>query len=67
MKIIIKKWGAIQESEYDLDKSMTVIYGDNNIGKSYAMQVMYLFLKNLIVFSIQSIRFPIIIFLSMKI
>lgn len=48
MKIIIKNWGPIACCEYDLDKSMIVTYGENNIGKSYAMQVVYLLLKRLI-------------------
>lgn len=48
MKITIKNWGPIEEFQYDFSKSMIVTYGDNNIGKSYAMQVVYLFLKHLI-------------------
>lgn len=51
MKVIIKNWGPIAECEYDLDKSLIVTYGDNNIGKSYAMQVVYLLLKYIIEFS----------------
>lgn len=35
---------------------MIVAYGENNIGKSYAMQVVYLFLKYLILYSEWSIR-----------
>lgn len=41
MKVIIKNWGPIAEGEYDLDKSLIVTYGDNNIGKSYAMNKIY--------------------------
>lgn len=48
MKVIVEKWGPIQRCEYDLNKSMIVTYGENNIGKSYAMQVVYLLLKKLI-------------------
>ncbi len=51
MKIEIANWGPIQKCEYDLNKSLIVTYGENNIGKSYAMQVMYLLLKKLRYFS----------------
>jgi len=47
MRIEILNWGPIQRCEYDLDKSLIVTYGENNIGKSYAMQVVYLLLKNM--------------------
>ena len=45
MKIEIENWGPIERFEYDFTKSMIVAYGENNIGKSYAMQVVYLFLN----------------------
>lgn len=48
MKIQIGNWGPIGKCEIDLQKNLSIIYGDNNIGKSYAMQVVYLFLKNLL-------------------
>lgn len=48
MKAIIENWGPIQKCEYDLDKYIIVTYGENNIGKSYAMQAVYLLLKYLI-------------------
>lgn len=51
MKIIIERWGLIERFEYDLSKSMIVTYGENNIGKSYAMQMMYLLLKNMLYFA----------------
>lgn len=51
MKIEIINWGPIQRCNYDLSKALIVTYGENNIGKSYAMQVMYLLLKNMIKFS----------------
>lgn len=51
MKISITNWGPIEKCEYDLQKSLIVTYGDNNIGKSYAMQVIYLVLKNLNIFA----------------
>ncbi len=46
MKITIRRFGPISEFVYDLSKDIIVTYGDNNIGKSYAMQVVYLLLKN---------------------
>ena len=45
MRIIITNFGPIKEFVYDLDKEMIVTYGNNNIGKSYAMQIVYLLLK----------------------
>lgn len=47
MKIVIERFGPIERFEYDLTKNLIVTYGDNNIGKSYAMQVVYLLLKTL--------------------
>ena len=51
MRIKIKNWGPVREFEYDLSKSVIVTYGDNNIGKSYAMQVVYLLLKHLVAYA----------------
>ena len=51
MKIQIGNWGPIGKCELDLQKSLSIIYGDNNIGKSYAMQVVYLFLKKMLVYT----------------
>lgn len=51
MKVKIENWGPIRNCEYDLNKSMVVTYGDNNIGKSYAMQLVYLYLKNIILYA----------------
>ena len=47
MNVLIRSFGPISEFRYDLSKDIVVTYGDNNIGKSYAMQVVYLLLKNL--------------------
>ena len=49
MKITIEKFGPIDKFEYDLDKELIITYGNNNIGKSYAMQIVYLMLKTFIV------------------
>jgi len=45
MKINIKNFGPIKEIELDLDKNMTLIFGKNNIGKSYSISILYLILK----------------------
>lgn len=45
MKITIANFGPIRQFKYDLTKDIVVTFGDNNIGKSYAMQVVYLLLK----------------------
>ncbi|MBL7692846.1 MAG: AAA family ATPase, partial [Flavipsychrobacter sp.] len=48
MKIIIKDFGPISHFEFDLRKDLHVIFGKNNIGKSYAISAVYLILKNFI-------------------
>lgn len=47
MNITISNFGPIKRFNYDLNKDIVVTFGENNIGKSYAMQVVYLLLKNL--------------------
>ncbi|WP_168417176.1 AAA family ATPase [Acinetobacter indicus] len=46
MKINIKNFGPIQKFETTLNSDLTLIVGKNNIGKSYAISVVYLILKN---------------------
>ena len=48
MQIIIKNFGPIERFAYDLDKNLIITYGNNNIGKSYSMQIVYLLLKTFI-------------------
>lgn len=48
MKITIERFGPIEKFEYDLEKDLIITYGNNNIGKSYAMQIVYLLLKTFI-------------------
>lgn len=48
MIISIEKVGPIEYSEYDLSRSLVLVFGNNNIGKSYAMQIVYLVLKYLL-------------------
>jgi predicted ATPase len=57
MQIDIKNFGPINRFSYDLSKDFIVTYGDNNIGKSYAMQIVYLLIKNLIEFSTVGTRY----------
>jgi predicted ATPase len=46
MKISIKNFGPIDHFEFDLEKDLHVIYGENNIGKSWAINLIYLLLKS---------------------
>lgn len=45
MRIHIKNFGPIKDFDFDLTKDLTLIYGENNVGKSYAIEVVYLILK----------------------
>lgn len=49
-KIIINNFGNINRFDFDFEKTLTVIYGKNNIGKSYATTFIYLLLKKAIEF-----------------
>ncbi len=48
MKLIIKNFGPICQLEFDLNKKMHIIYGENNIGKSYAISLIYILLKSIL-------------------
>ena len=48
MQIDIERFGPVNSFKCDLEKDITVIYGNNNIGKSYSMQIIYLLLKSFI-------------------
>jgi len=48
MQIKILNFGPIKKFEFDLSKDLIVTYGINNIGKSYAITVVYLLLKHLL-------------------
>ncbi|MBW1617037.1 MAG: AAA family ATPase [Deltaproteobacteria bacterium] len=48
MKITINNLGPINLFEFDLNKDLNLIFGKNNIGKSYAMSAIYLIVKNII-------------------
>lgn len=47
MRIKITNFGPIKEFEFDFSNKLIVTYGDNNIGKSYAMQIVYLLFKKI--------------------
>ena len=59
MKVKICNFGPIQNFECDLSKNIIAIYGNNNIGKSYSMQIIYLLLKSIINCSPRIIRYNI--------
>lgn len=46
MKIEINNFGPIKHFVFDLDKDFHIVYGKNNIGKSYAISLVYLILKS---------------------
>lgn len=46
MKLRLTHIGPIREIEFDINADLTFVYGKNNIGKSYAITIMYLILKN---------------------
>nr|VFJ77859.1 MAG: AAA ATPase domain-containing protein [Candidatus Kentron sp. FW] len=47
MKIQIHDFGPIHHFECDLDKDLHLIVGENNVGKSYGITVIYLLIKAL--------------------
>ena len=48
MKIAINNLGPIKRFEFDLSKDINVLFGKNNVGKSYAITAVYLLIKNLL-------------------
>jgi hypothetical protein len=47
MKIKIENFGPIHSFEMDLDKDLHLLYGENNVGKSYAISLVFLILRKL--------------------
>ena len=47
MNIQLNNFGPIKKFDFDLSKDLTIVFGKNNIGKSYAISAIYLILKNL--------------------
>lgn len=52
MRIEIENLGPIRSFAFDLDKDLHLIFGRNNIGKSYAISAVYLLVKHLIHFEL---------------
>lgn len=48
MKISLRNFGPLKEFDFGLDADFTLIVGENNIGKSYAISMMYALLKTLL-------------------
>lgn len=48
MKIEIQNLGPIHHFEFDLEKDLHLLYGENNVGKSFAVNVMYCLVKVLL-------------------
>lgn len=48
MQIFINNFGPIKEYMFDLRKDLHLIFGKNNIGKSYAITVVYLIVKSIL-------------------
>lgn len=51
MRITINNFGPIQHYCFDLDKDIHLIFGENNVGKSYAITIVYLVIKSALTFS----------------
>jgi len=56
MQIKIRNFGPVKEFNFDLTKDFVVIFGKNNLGKSYAISAVYLVLKNLLNMKADRIR-----------
>ena len=48
MIVKISDFGPLKSFKFDLSKKFIVTYGNNNIGKSYAMQIVYLLIKTMV-------------------
>jgi predicted ATPase len=48
MKLHLENIGPIDAVDINVDSDLTFIYGKNNIGKSYAITILYLILKNFV-------------------
>lgn len=48
MKIVISGFGPINRYEFDVDKDFHVVFGENNIGKSYGITLIYLVIKSIL-------------------
>lgn len=48
MKIELENFGIVKHFNYDTKENFSIIFGKNNTGKSYAISVVYLIIKNLL-------------------
>ena len=48
MKIELENFGIVKHFRYDTKEDFSIIFGKNNTGKSYAISVVYLIIKNLL-------------------
>jgi predicted ATPase len=48
MLITIENFGAIKYFQFDTEKDLYLIFGKNSVGKSYAISLVYLILKNIL-------------------
>lgn len=48
MLITIENFGAIKHFQFDTEKDLYLIFGKNSVGKSYAISLVYLILKNIL-------------------
>jgi predicted ATPase len=48
MQIQIRNFGPIKAFDFDLKKDLVMIFGKNNIGKSYGIYIVYLLVKTLL-------------------
>ncbi|WP_071884521.1 AAA family ATPase [Hymenobacter sp. APR13] len=62
MKIELENFGPIKNFKFDLAKDLTVVFGKNNIGKSYAITCVYIMLKHMIGDSFTRSSFDILYF-----
>jgi predicted ATPase len=46
--ITIENFGAIKYFQFDTEKDMYLLFGKNSVGKSYAISLVYLILKNIL-------------------
>jgi predicted ATPase len=50
MRITIENFGPVEKFDFDTDKSLHLIVGNNNVGKSYALAAYYFAIKTLMYF-----------------
>ena len=48
MRIELKNFGIVKNFDFDTKNDFSIIFGKNNTGKSYAISVVYLIIKNLL-------------------